>query len=132
MRLKTLSVAAAASLVAAAAFTAPAEAGGRHGDAVVAGAAGFALGTLFGTAVAQPRYVAPAPVYVRPAPVYIEPEPVYIAPPPPLLYEPAPVVYYAPEPWTGEWYAYCADRYQSFDARSGTFIGRDGRAHLCR
>jgi hypothetical protein len=30
---------------------------------------GLAVGTLFGAAMAQPRYYAPAPVYVAPAPV---------------------------------------------------------------
>jgi hypothetical protein len=86
------------------------------GDAVVGGLAGFAVGTLFGNAVARPRYYAPAPVYV--------------APPPPVVYEPVPV-YYAPPPWTPEWYSYCARKYQSFDARSGTYAGFDGLRHFC-
>jgi hypothetical protein len=37
----------------------------------------------------------------------------------------------AMEPWTPEWYRYCEDRYRSFDARSGTFRGYDGRDHFC-
>lgn len=110
----TSSLAAAATMaIAAFTWTAPAQAGG--GDAVVGGAVGFALGTLFGNATAQPRYYAPAPA------------PVYVAPPP----APA-VVYYVPEPWTPDWYAYCGQRYRSFDARSGTFIGYDGYRHMCR
>jgi len=28
--------------------------------------------------------------------------------------------------------SYCATRYRSFDPASGTYIGRDGRRHLCR
>ncbi len=95
--------------------TAPAKAGG--GDAVFAGVAGFAVGTLFGNAIAQPRY-APAPVYVAPPP------------PPVVYYQPVPV-YYAPAPWTPEWYAYCGRKYQSFDPRSGTYFGFDGFRHLC-
>jgi BA14K-like protein len=35
------------------------------------------------------------------------------------------------EPWTPEWYRYCEDRYRSFDPRSGTFVGYDGRSHFC-
>jgi len=35
---------------------------------------GLAVGTLFGAAVASPRYYPPAPVYVAPAPVYVAPE----------------------------------------------------------
>jgi BA14K-like protein len=93
---------------------APAKANG--GDALLGGVAGFAVGTLFGTAVAQPRYYAPAPVYV--------------APPPPVVYQPVPV-YYAPAPWTPDWYAYCARRFGSFDPRSGTYLGFDGYRHLC-
>ena len=49
-----------------------------------------------------------------------------------FVYEPAPVYYYEPAPWTGEWYSYCARKYQSFDARDGTFLGFDGYRHLCR
>jgi hypothetical protein len=86
----------------------------RGGDALVAGVAGFAVGTLFGTAAAQPRYYAPAPVYVAP----------------PVVYQPVPV-YYAPAPWSPDWYAYCARKYGSFDPRSGTFVGFDGYRHLC-
>jgi BA14K-like protein len=98
------------------AASAPAKAGG-HGDAAFAGVAGFAVGTLFGTAIAQPRYYAPQPVYVAP-------------PPPPVVYQPVPV-YYAPAPWTPDWYAYCARRYSSFDPRSGTYFDYDGYRHMC-
>jgi hypothetical protein len=34
---------------------------------------GLAVGTLFGAAIASPRYYGPPPVYVAPAPVYVEP-----------------------------------------------------------
>ena len=109
------SVAIAAALATATSFSVPARAGG-NGNAVLAGVAGFAVGTLFGNATAQPRYYAPAPVYV--------------APPPPVVYQPMPV-YYAPTPWSPDWYAYCARKYGSFDPRSGTFLGFDGYRHMC-
>ena len=109
------SIAFAAALMSAAGLSAPAAAGG-HDDAVLAGVAGFAVGTLFGHAAAQPRYYAPAPVYVAP-------------PPPPVVYTTP--VYYAPQPWTPDWYAYCARKYGSFDPASGTFLGFDGYRHMC-
>lgn len=31
-----------------------------------------------------------------------------------------------------EWIAACARKYRSFDARSGTYLGRDGLRHYCR
>ena len=63
------------------------------------------------------------------APVYVQPAPVYVAPP--VVYEAAPVRY-APAPWSPDWYAYCARRYRTFDAQSGTFIRADGREYFCR
>ena len=108
------SLAVAAAVATAFSFSAPAQAG-HHGDAVFAGVAGFAVGTLFGNAMAQPRYY---------------PGTVYVAPPPPVVYQPTPV-YYAPAPWSPEWYAYCARKYGSFDAQSGTFLGYDGYRHTC-
>ena len=109
-------IAAAASIATAAvAFNSPAQAG--SSDAIIAGAVGFGVGTLFGNATARPRYYAPAPVYVAPArPIYVEPAPVY----------------YEMEPWTPDWYAYCGSRYRSFDARSGTYVGYDGYRRMCR
>ena len=114
MRLAKSVAAATAFSVAALSYTPPASANAN--DAIIAGAAGFAIGTLFGTATARPRYYAPRPVYVAP--------PVYVPPPMP--------VYYAPAPWTPQWYSYCATKYRSFDPRSGTFIGYDGYRHMCR
>ncbi len=93
-------------------------------DAFVAGAVGFGVGTLFGSAISGPRYVRPAPVYIAPAPVYV-------APPPTVVYEPGPV-YYAPEPWTAEWYQSCSARYRSFNPRNGSYRAIDGRRYMCR
>lgn len=86
-----------------------AEAGHRHyhgGHAAAAGVIGFATGAIVAGALSQPRTVT----------VYEEP------------------VYYGgrPRPWTPSWYAYCSDRYRSFNPETGTFVGYDGRAHFCR
>ena len=116
MRFNKSTAAAAAIATAAFAFHAPAYAG--NSDAIIAGALGFGVGTLFGNATARPRYYAPAPVYVVPPPrrVYVQPQPVY----------------YELEPWTPDWYAYCGAKYRSFDARSGTYIDFDGYRRMCR
>lgn len=93
-----------------AASTSEAAAGHRHhhhgwgGNAAAAGAFGFAAGAIVGGALAQPRYYAPAPRPVRAG----------------------------LRPWSRSWYEYCANRYRSFDARTGTFVGYDGRRHFCR
>ena len=42
-----------------------------------------------------------------------------------FAHEPA----YEPAPARG---ADCARRFKSFDAHSGTYLGRDGRRHICR
>ena len=136
----------ALAIASALALAAPgqAEAGSRHRDrALVAGAVGVTAGVLLGTALAQPRY--PAPVYVEPDPYY-EPDVVYVAPRPryrpyPRVVERVPVydapVYrgyseYAPEPWTPDWYAYCASKYRSFDVNTGTFQPYYGPRQVCR
>jgi hypothetical protein len=102
----TLAVAASLAL-ATGVFTGQAQANAN--DAIIAGAAGFAVGTLFGHAAAQPRYVGPRPVYVAPAPVV-----------------------YGPAPWTPRWYSYCSAKYRSFDPRSGTYIAVNGVRYMCR
>lgn len=35
------------------------------------------------------------------------------------------------EPWTPEWYDYCASRYRSFNARTGYFTTYSGRKKFC-
>lgn len=99
--------------------------GFNDGDAVALGVLGLATGAIIGGAIAS----SPGPRY------YVDPPVGYYAPPPPpprvvyRSYEPA----YAGglRPWTGPWYRYCSSRYRSFDPRSGTFVGYDGRAHFC-
>ena len=57
-----------------------------------------------------------------------DPPPIVVLPPeaPPMQ---API----PEhmPWTAEWYDYCGNKYQSFDARTGFYLGFDGIKHFC-
>ena len=110
--LKALTVAA---LIGAAALTlpAPAEAGHYHhgGWGWGAGLVGFGIGTIVGSALA--------------------PREVYVAPPPPeaVYYGPAA---YGPPTWTPEWYTYCAQRYRSFNPRTGYFMGYDGLPYFCQ
>lgn len=92
------------------------------GDALAAGAIGLAAGALIGGALAQPREPEVVyrdyddrPVY-RPARVYRQVEPRY---------------YGSAQPWTRDWYRYCADRYRSFNPETGTFRGYDGRDYFC-
>lgn len=114
---------AAAIAVALTAFAGSQPAQADAGDALLGGVAGFAVGTIFGNATAAPRYPRyyPGTVYVAPAP----------PPPPVVVYQPQ-AVYYAPAPWTPEWYSYCARKYDSFDPRSGTYLGYEGFRHMCQ
>ncbi len=84
------------------------------GDLAAAGILGLAAGALVVGLASQPE-----PVYERPyrRPIRQYPETVYVDG--------------AFEPWSPGWYDYCADRYRSFDPRSGTFMGYDGREHFC-
>jgi len=137
MRLMKPLAATLALTVAALSFSTSAEAGRRHhrhhhgGDALAAGIFGFAAGAFIG-ALSQPRY--PYYGYYDPAPTYYyEPAPVYLAPPPPVVYQQAPVYgRYGLQPWTPEWYAYCDDKYLSFNAETGYFFGYDGEYHFCQ
>ncbi|HEY6631061.1 MAG TPA: BA14K family protein [Rhizobiaceae bacterium] len=88
------------------------------GDLAAAGILGLAAGALVVGLASQPE-----PVYAnpyrgpRPRPIREYPETVYLGG--------------ALEPWSPEWYDYCYDRYRSFNPRSGTFMGYDGREHFC-
>ena len=130
MRLMKPIATALALTVGALSFATSAEAGHRHhrhrdhGNAAALGLFGFAAGAVLGSALSQPRY-GPPPAY------YYEPQPVYVAPPP-VIYRPAPVYSAQVTPWSPEWYAYCEDRYVSFDSRTGYFYGYDGGYHFCR
>jgi hypothetical protein len=75
-----------------------------HGGNWGAGVAGFAAGALIGSALA------PRPYYGGPAYYYGEPS-----------------YAYAPDDAEG----YCEQRFRSYDPRSGTYLGYDGRRHPC-
>ena len=111
---RTLKSIAAAALIGLGtlALPAPAEAGHGHGGGWGAGLLGFGVGAIVGSALA-PREVYVVPVY--------DYEPAYYGP-----------AAYGPPPWTPEWYTYCAQRYRSFNARTGYFRGYDGLPYFCQ
>ncbi len=102
---------------------------GSHGDAaVVAGIAGLAAGALLGSALSQPP--PPEPYYEYDEPRYVVRRHVVVGRAPVREY--GRVAYGGSiEPWTRDWYEYCSDRYRSFNARTGTFMGYDGERHFC-
>ena len=73
------------------------------GSGFLGGIIGGAIGSIF----------APAPVIVEQAPVIVQPAPALV-------------------PWSPQWYTYCAQRYRTFDAHSGMFIGFDGKPYFCQ
>jgi hypothetical protein len=100
---------------------------GSNGDALAAGVLGLAAGAIIGGILAQPTYR--SPVYADPY-RYQNLGPVggYYA----NGYYQQPV--YARrslQPWSRGWYDYCRNRYRSFNPRTGTFFGYDGREHFC-
>jgi hypothetical protein len=112
---------------------------GWGGRAVAAGALGLAAGAIIGGALApQPEVV------YRPRRVYVQPDPVYVEPgyedegaaqqdyyPNPPMRQNVRSSAGALEPWTAQWRSYCAQRYQSFNARTGTYKGYDNQDHFC-
>jgi len=76
----------------------------------------------------RPAYRRPIPVYRAPAPGYRTVE--YLQQRP--FYGRSSLAYHGLTPWTRDWYTACSLRYRSFDPRSGTFLGYDGRRHFCR
>jgi len=92
-----------------------------NSDAIALGVIGLAAGAIIGGAIAESRNQGRQPIY-RAQPVN------------PRYYPAAPrhVEYGgAIEPWSDGWYRYCANRYRSFNASTGTFRGYDGRDHFC-
>jgi hypothetical protein len=97
----------------------------------------------------EPVYVEPEAEYVGPVEEYSEPDEVYVRPRhvEPLDDEASDENYFPDrpqrrqrqdyagqgtlEPWTAEWRAYCSQRFQSFNARTGTYTGYDGQSHFC-
>lgn len=74
------------------------------------GYGGFAAGAIIGGALAS-RYYYPPPYYGS---YYYYPP----APPPSVFYD-------------GDDIGYCMSRFRSYDPRSGTYLGYDGRRHPC-
>ena len=35
------------------------------------------------------------------------------------------------QPWSADWFHYCANRYRTFDARTGAVLASDGNRHFC-
>jgi hypothetical protein len=96
-------------------------------DGLALGAVGLATGLIVGGAIASgPRYRSEERVYIDPPVEYYEPAPVYRRARPVVVDS-----YGSLEPWSPSWYRYCSNRYRSFDSRSGTFIGYDGRSYFC-
>ncbi len=131
---KSILIAAAAATLAVASIT-PASADdwhhhGYNGWAV--GAAGLATGLIVGSAIAsQPRYAEPGYYYGD----YPPPPPYYYRAPQRVYVEPSEAYYPGPayelRPWSPQWMRYCSDRYQTFDGRTGTYVGYDGARHFC-
>ena len=86
------------------------------GDLVAAGVLGLSVGIIAAAALEEPSSTAyPDTTYYPPAP-----------------YGGASVAYGGQiEPWSRDWYQYCATRYRSFDPQTGTFRGYDGYDHFC-
>ena len=142
LRAFVLALAATAMVVVA---STPSEAGrrGRNNAAIAAGIAGLATGVIIAGALSQRnRYYGPgySGYYYYPA----EPEVRYYrvrraAPPAVVYYEEPRRVYRVErrvvrggyEPWTDAWYDYCEARYRSFNPRTGTYRGYDGKNHFC-
>lgn len=82
-------------------------------DELAIGILGLAAGAIIGGAIVEDRRYAP---------------------PPPPRYRPRPVREYRYDfirPWSPDWYRWCANRYRSFNPRTGTFIGHDGVRQFC-
>lgn len=81
----------------------------RGGQALALAIFGLATGLVVGSALSQPRY------YHEPAPRHFYPSSGY-----------------GPEPWTSDWYAYCASKYKSFDMYSGMYRTYRGELRFCQ
>lgn len=80
--------------------------GWHHDSGAGAGFLGGLIGGAIGSIFAQP----PATTVVTPT----------WSPPP------------GPQPGTPAWFAYCANKYRTFNPATGTFVGFDGLHHPCQ
>jgi hypothetical protein len=101
---------------------------GGDGDLLAAGILGLAIGAIAaGVATAnQPDYEYYEPVRRDPRP-RPRPDRTYYYDQPEVVYLEGPIL----DPWSPEWYRYCEDTYRTFNPRTGTFIGYDGKRHFC-
>lgn len=99
---------------------------GGDGDLLAAGVLGLAVGALaVGIATApEPDYYEPVYREPRPRP---RPDRNYYYHEPEVVYLDGPIL----DPWSSEWYRYCEDTYRTFNPRTGTFVGYDGKRHFC-
>lgn len=88
--------------------------GGNDAGAAIAGAI---IGLAIGAMIADSNNRQPA---------YAPPSQTYYGPMPGAQYD------YAPEPFTDDWYAYCASKYRTFDPDTGTFQPNNGPRRLCQ
>jgi hypothetical protein len=114
--------------------------GGKHrgndvGAALAIGVIGLAAGAIIGGALSSPR-PEPEIVYDPRYPHHYGNGGRYYDPPSHGVgyRPPAPVVEYdiSPEPYSGEWYRYCAEKYRSFNPRTGTYTTYSGERRFCR
>jgi hypothetical protein len=113
MLYRKTAIALAAALTLAASAASPASARGWHhhgGWGWGGAAAGFATGALIGGALASRPYYGYAPYGYYDEPVVVDDG-------------------YAAAPGGSD--QYCAQRYRSYDPRTGTFMGYDGVRHPC-
>jgi hypothetical protein len=100
---------------------------------------GVAAGALIVGALSYPRWhgAYAGPGYTGTQPLYA---PAYAGTPPTYgttyvgtapLYAPATTVTVTRQPGSAGWLSYCESRYRTFNPRTGTFIGADGRQHFC-
>ncbi len=99
---------------------------GGDGDLLAAGILGLAIGAIAaGVATAnEPDYYDPVYRAPRPRP---RPDRNYYYDQAEVVYLEGPVL----DPWSSEWYRYCEDTYRTFNPRTGTFMGYDGKRHFC-
>ncbi|WP_421857612.1 BA14K family protein [Oricola sp.] len=90
-----------------------------NNDAAIAALLGIAGGAIIAGSIAN-SHRAPREIYVVPDRGYSRSR------------NPRIITYESTlEPWTRGWYRWCDDRYRSFNPRTGTFRGYDGRDHFC-
>lgn len=102
------------------------------GELIAAGIIGLALGAIIVGAANAPHnggHRVHRPVRPRPDRNYFPPRPNASYDEPRVIYDEP--VHASTEPWTPAWFSYCENRFRSFDAETGTYLGFDGKRHFC-